>query len=84
MHASRAIVSLVKDAPRPRLVDRGRLLSIEALQEILPYRKGKPRTRWWFNHDFLPEKRVRIGRDSAWWECDVLEYLDSLTGLRVE
>jgi hypothetical protein len=74
--ATNRVLSMVKDAPRPRLADRGRLLGIDELQKILPPYKGEPRTRWWFNHSFLPEKRVRIGRDSAWWEMDVLAYLD--------
>lgn len=76
--ATNRILSMVKDAaPRPTLAARGRLLSIEQLQQILPPKNGKPRTRWWFNHSFLRDKRVRMGRDSAWWESDVLEYLDS-------
>lgn len=76
----RSLVSIVKNAPRRTLAERGRLLGIEELQGILPPYQGKPRTRWWFNHSFLPEKRVKIGRDSAWWEADVLEELDRMTG----
>lgn len=73
---SRPLVSIVKDAPRPRLADRGRLVGIDELQTILPPYKGKPRSRWWFGHSFLPAKRIKIGRDSAWWENDVLEAID--------
>lgn len=75
--AENQVLALVKKAPRPTLAARGRLLGIDELQTILPPYKGKPRTRWFFNHSFLPEKRVRIGRDSAWWESDVIDYLDS-------
>lgn len=76
-----AVMELVRRAPKKTLAERGRLLGIAELQELLPAYQGKPRTRWWFNHSFMPEKRVRIGRDSGWWESDVLEYLDSNTGV---
>lgn len=77
----RPVMQLVKQAPRKSLAERGRLMGIEELQQLLPPYQGKPRTRWWLNHSFLPEKRVKIGRDSGWWECDVLEYLDANTGV---
>lgn len=76
----RSLVSIVKGAPRRTLAERGRLLGIEELQQLLPPYQGKPRTRWWFTHSFLPAKRVKIGRDSGWWEADVLEELDRMTG----
>ena len=74
--AARSLVAIVKDAPRPKLADRGRLMGIEELQELLPPHRGQKRTRWWFNHAFMPEKAVKVGRTSCWWECDVVAWLD--------
>lgn len=76
-----AVMELVRRAPKKTLAERGRLLGIEELQQLLPKHRGEVRSRWWFNHSFLPEKRVKVGRDSSWWESDVLEYLDANTGV---
>lgn len=53
----------------------GRAMSVEDIQAILPQVNGKPRTRWYVNHSFLPEKKQKDGRVSFWWERDVFEHL---------
>lgn len=74
----RSVVAIVKDAPRPKLADRGRLIGAEEVRNMLPTRaSGKKVSRWWVNHTFLPAKRVKVGRMNAWWESDILAALDS-------
>lgn len=64
--------ALVPPAPRPTLEARGRLLFADDIVALLRGHKS----RWYVNHNFLPAKKVKIGRDNAWWECDVLEAID--------
>jgi hypothetical protein len=37
--------------------------------------RGK-KSHWWVTHHVAPEKKIRLGRDTAWWERDVYEWLD--------
>jgi hypothetical protein len=74
---TRPLMELVKDAPRPTLAAGNRLVGVEEIQELLPPWKGRPRTRWWVNHCFLPGKKVKVGRANGWRERDILEAIET-------
>lgn len=61
------------------LAERGRMLSTDDVLALLPKKPdGKPvKSRYWVINHFLVEKRQKLGRTVFWWECDVLEHLDS-------
>ena len=60
------------DVPTPP-AERGRLMYTEDVRvEIF---RGK-KSHWWVTHNVAPEKKIRLGRDTAWWERDVYEWLD--------
>jgi predicted DNA-binding transcriptional regulator AlpA len=59
-------------APPP---NRGRLLYVEDVRtEIFRGRK----TAWWVRHNVAPDKKIKIGRDCAWYEADVYAWLEGL------
>lgn len=70
-------------APAVPIPSRGRLYYdyeiADAFFNGLP--KITEKVRWIRSH--LPRsKRVKIGRDSAWYEADILAYRESLQGAR--
>lgn len=66
------------DTPVP-LPNRGRLLYVEDVRtEIF---RGK-KTAWWVRHNVAPDKKIKIGRDCAWYEADVYTWLESLRNAR--
>jgi hypothetical protein len=72
------LVALVKDAPRPKPNERGRMLDVEAIRELLPRRAdGTKVTRWYVNHSFFPAGKHKMGRTSWWWELEVYEHLET-------
>lgn len=75
-HRGTDILALVKDAPRPKLQDRGRLLYADDVMALLST-QGRTVSRWWVNHSFAPELAFKVGRANAWWEVDALRWLDS-------
>lgn len=66
------LLAIVKDAQRPTLQQRGRLLFANDIADLFQGRKS----RWWVNNRFLQEKKLKVGRDNAWWEADVLRAID--------
>lgn len=65
------LLALVQDAPRPSLEARGRMLFVRDVLELFP-----TKSRWWVNHRFLPSKKKKVGRDSFWYEADVVAAID--------
>jgi predicted DNA-binding transcriptional regulator AlpA len=58
-------------------VNRGRLLYVDDVAtEIFRGRKSA----WWVRHNVAPTKKIKIGRDCAWYESDVHEWLQSQRG----
>jgi hypothetical protein len=39
--------------------------------------RGRVVSRWFVNHSFAPEYCFKVGRANAWWEADLLNWLDS-------
>ena len=63
------------DTPAQPPPNRGRLLYVDDVRtEIF---RGK-KTAWWVRHNVAPDKKIRIGRDCAWYESDVYAWLESL------
>jgi hypothetical protein len=73
---SSSLVSLVRAAePRP-LKERGRVFYAEDVIALLASH-GRIVSRWWVNHKFAPDLAFEVGRANAWWEVDVLAWLDA-------
>lgn len=64
----------------PPLAERGRMLSIDDVHQLLPRRAdGTPaKSRYWVQTEFLPEYRRKLGRTVYWWESDVVKALDAV------
>lgn len=69
--------------PLPPPPVRGRLLYVEDVQERLGrFPEGHARagqfrkSRYFVTHCVAPSKKLRIGRDVAWWTADVDAWLD--------
>jgi hypothetical protein len=45
---------------------------VEDIAELLQGRKSRD----WIRRSFIPSKRIRIGRDIAWRERDILDAFD--------
>lgn len=66
--------------PKRTLAERGRMLSADDVVAMLPRKSDgttPTKSRYWVINHFLVDKRQKLGRTVYWWECDVLEYLDS-------
>jgi len=65
-------------APRP-LVERGRIMYAEDVQELLGRMpSGKPRrSRRWIVDHVAPLARHKDGKSIFWWESDVLAWMDA-------
>lgn len=61
------------DAPSKPLAERGRMLFVADVVELLKHRKSA----WWVRNKFAPEHKHKLGRDPYWWESDVTAWLDS-------
>lgn len=74
-------------APPPAVVpiaERGRILYVEDVQERLGRfpeghaRAGQYRfSRWWVLHNVATDRKLTLGREVGWWECDITAWLDS-------
>lgn len=66
-------------APHPPLAERGRMLSVDDVLQLLPRKAtGEPtKSRYWVLTAFLPERKHHLGRTPWWWENEVRDYLDS-------
>lgn len=75
-----AILALVEGSASASKIappqNKGRLLFVEDVQELLPKRNGKPVSRWVCNNSIAPEYAMKIGRAKAWWEADLYRWLD--------
>ncbi len=71
-----SLVSLVAPKTPRTLEQRGRVFYAEDVIDLLAS-KGRLVSRWWVNHAFAPEQCFKVGRANAWWEADVLEWLDA-------
>jgi hypothetical protein len=73
MTKARVLELVTPPAPAPR----GRLLFVEDVRtEIFRGRKSA----WWVRHNLAPDKKLKIGRDCAWYEHDVYAWLESQRG----
>jgi predicted DNA-binding transcriptional regulator AlpA len=65
-------LDLVVDVPPPP-PNRGRLLYVEDIAaEVFRGRKSA----WWVRHNVAPDRKIKIGRDCAWYEADVYAWLE--------
>ena len=54
--------------------NRGRLLYVDdVVTDVFRERKSA----WWVRHNVAPDRKIKIGRDCAWYEADVYAWLDS-------
>lgn len=60
-------------APSVPLADRGRMLFVPDVIELLQGKKGV----WWVRNRFAPEYKHKLGRDPYWWEREALAWLDA-------
>jgi hypothetical protein len=71
-----SLLAVVKPTTPRTLAERGRVYYAEDVIELLAS-SGRTVTRWWCNHHFAPEHCFKVGRANAWWEADVLAWLDN-------
>lgn len=71
----------VAPPPVKPLAERGRMLFIRDVLELLPKKPdGTPvKGEWWVRNRFAPEFKRRLGRDPFWWEDDALAWLNRET-----
>ena len=59
---------------------RGRILYVEDVQDLLGRNaQGKPRrSSWWVRMHVAPDRKFYLGQLAAWYEADVLAWLDEI------
>ena len=69
-----SLLDIVTRDTAPPAQSRGRLLYVEDLEtDIFRGRKSA----WWIRHNVAPDRKIKIGRDCAWYEQDVYAWLES-------
>lgn len=66
------VIELVMPAPPG---PRGRLLYVDDVQRDIF--RGK-KSAWWVRHKVAPDRKLKIGRDCAWYEQDLYAWLETL------
>lgn len=70
---SKRSLDLVKPTPAMPL-PTGRLMYVDDIvTEIFRDRKSA----WWVRHNVAPTRKIKVGRDCAWYEADVYAWLES-------